>query len=338
MALSDDQKAMLRLLAQSEQGYDDIASLTGSTVDEVRAKVREALTALDSGLGDDQKAMLRLLAQREAGYDDIAALTGTSVEDVRAKVNGALSELGGSGERPSPPPPPPPEAPAPPPPPKPKPKAAAERPPRTERASRSGFSLPGLPEDKGARQALAAAGAIVLVLILLLATGVLGGGDDSDPGGDDTTPVAQGAPGDGGKEPTEAVLEPVGDLDAGGRALFGRAGRAVVLLVRADGLPASPKSRSYTVSVARGEQRLPLIAAKVGADGVINGRFEVATQVLGLLAAGFDEMEVALVDDDRLRVALAQAQKSGDAPDYGGATVLSGAVTGPIVEAGGDEG
>ena len=41
MALSDDQKAMLRLLAQREQGYEDIAALMGLSVDEVRAKVKD---------------------------------------------------------------------------------------------------------------------------------------------------------------------------------------------------------------------------------------------------------------------------------------------------------
>ena len=47
MALSDDQKAMLRLLAQREQGYDDLASLMGLSVDEVRTKVKEALEEID---------------------------------------------------------------------------------------------------------------------------------------------------------------------------------------------------------------------------------------------------------------------------------------------------
>jgi hypothetical protein len=47
VALSDDQKAMLRLLAQREQGYDDLASLMGLSVDEVRARVKEALEELD---------------------------------------------------------------------------------------------------------------------------------------------------------------------------------------------------------------------------------------------------------------------------------------------------
>jgi len=47
MPLSDDQKAMLRLLAQREQGYDDLAALLGLSVDEVRAKVKDALAQLE---------------------------------------------------------------------------------------------------------------------------------------------------------------------------------------------------------------------------------------------------------------------------------------------------
>jgi hypothetical protein len=49
VALSDDQKAMLRLLAQREQGYDDLASLMGLSIEEVRARVQEALEEIDRG-------------------------------------------------------------------------------------------------------------------------------------------------------------------------------------------------------------------------------------------------------------------------------------------------
>jgi hypothetical protein len=48
MALSDDQRALLRLLAQREEGYEDIAALKGKSVDEVREEVRAALDALDA--------------------------------------------------------------------------------------------------------------------------------------------------------------------------------------------------------------------------------------------------------------------------------------------------
>lgn len=350
MALSDDQKAMLRLLAQREQGYDDIASLTGSGIDEVRSKVKQAIARLDGTLSGDQRAMLRLLAQREEGYGDIAALTGSSVEDVRARVKDALAGLEGEAGAAKPVPPPAPPEPTPPPvEPEARPAPAPKPPPKTERAApkeAAKKSSPGglkLPEDKGAMRALAAGAAVVLVIVLLLVTGALGGDDGgSDPTattGESPPSTEANLPTGGEKVPTQAVLEPVGGLDAGGRALFGRDGQAVVLLLRADGLPPSPKGRSYTVSLVRSaEERLPLIATKVGADGVINGQFQVAAQVLGLLAAGFDEMEVSLVDDDTLRVALAQAQKEGKAPAYGGATVLRGDVTGPIVAGAEDEG
>jgi hypothetical protein len=48
MTLSDDQRALLRLLAQREQGYEDIATLKGKSVEEVREEVRAALEQLDA--------------------------------------------------------------------------------------------------------------------------------------------------------------------------------------------------------------------------------------------------------------------------------------------------
>lgn len=47
MGLTDDQKAMLRLLAQREEGYDDMAALMGISVEEVRERVKEALAEVD---------------------------------------------------------------------------------------------------------------------------------------------------------------------------------------------------------------------------------------------------------------------------------------------------
>jgi hypothetical protein len=48
MALSDDQRALLRLLAQREEGYEDIAALKGMSVADVRAEVRDALAELQA--------------------------------------------------------------------------------------------------------------------------------------------------------------------------------------------------------------------------------------------------------------------------------------------------
>lgn len=48
MGLSDDQRALLRLLAQREEGYEDIAALKGLSVEQVRAEVKQALAALQA--------------------------------------------------------------------------------------------------------------------------------------------------------------------------------------------------------------------------------------------------------------------------------------------------
>jgi hypothetical protein len=351
--LSEDQKAMLRLLAQREQGYEDIGALMGIGVDEVRAKVKAALDGLDAGLSQDQKAILRLQAQREEGYGDIAALMGIGVDEVRAKVKDALAgldqepaaESGAPEAAPPPPEPSPPAEPRPPAPaspapapPAPKPAAKAAAAPKAKKAASPRLKLP---EDKGALRALAAGAAVIVVIVVLLVTGVLGGSDDSGSTEATTTATAETtasgestSPTASGKQPTQALLSAVDGGDGKGQALFGRSGKSVILLLSAKGVQPSPTGQSYTVSLVRSEsQRLPLVATKTK-NGVIAGRFKIAPQVLGLLAGGFDQMEVSLVDDDTLRVALAQARKSKKAPNYSGTPVLAGPVTGPIVEAG----
>lgn len=55
MGLTDDQKAMLRLLAQREEGYDDMAALMGISVEEVRARVKEALAEVEGPEAAEEK-------------------------------------------------------------------------------------------------------------------------------------------------------------------------------------------------------------------------------------------------------------------------------------------
>lgn len=47
MPLSDDQKAILRVLAQREEGYEDMAALMGISVEELRRRVKEALAEVE---------------------------------------------------------------------------------------------------------------------------------------------------------------------------------------------------------------------------------------------------------------------------------------------------
>jgi hypothetical protein len=299
-------------------------------------------------LTDDQKAMLRLLAQREQGYGDIAALTGQSVDDVRAKVKVALSALEGPGAAaeplpvatepaPSPSPPLPPSPPT-----ESKPPVAAKRKPATARKPLAPrLSRLKLPEDQGAVWGLGAGLAVVLVLVVLLATGALGGGGSESSSTTSSTSESTTTSGGAKREasntlkPTQAVLKPVGGGSAGGRALFGKNKKQVILLVQAKGLQPSPPGRTYTVSLVKSAtQKLPLVATRVTKSGTIEGSFQVAPQVLGLLASGFDTMEVSLVSNNELGTALKAARSAKKAPSYSGTPVLRGAVTGAIVEAG----
>lgn len=333
MALTDDQKAMLRLLAQREHGYDDIAALTGKDVADVRAGVREAIAALDrpEGPSAGQRAMLRMLAQQEHGYADIGALTGDDVDGVRGKVAAALAALEGD-EAAAPPPEPPPRTEPAPTPAKPRrePEKAPASPPSPPKSARARGARPEwlkFPKDRRVALGLGAGLIVVLIFVVLLATGTIGGGSDS--GGD------KGQASKSGLKPTRAVLKPVGGRNGKGLALFGREGKKVVLLLSASGLDPSPKGRSYTVSLAKSaSEKLPLVATRVTSSGRIEGRFPVAPQVLGLLASGYDTMEIALVDDSELSAALKAAKTARKAPDYKGEVFLRGAVVGAIVEAG----
>jgi len=171
---------------------------------------------------------------------------------------------------------------------------------------------------------------VVLILVILLATGALGGSgeDSSSEGGSESQ--ASGNP-----KPTKAVLEAVGGGNAKGLALFGRENKKVLLLVQATGLEPSPSGKSYTVSLAKAsDERLPLVATSVGGNGRLEGSFQIAPQVLGLLASGWDTMEVSLVSNGELSTALKAARGAKKAPNYEGVDALRGAVTGAIVEAG----
>jgi hypothetical protein len=175
--------------------------------------------------------------------------------------------------------------------------------------------------------------AVVLILVILLATGALGGGDDSSSSGAENegpTSAASGNP-----KPTKAVLEAVDGGDAKGLALFGRENKKVLLLVQATGLDPSPGGKSYTVSLTKGpDERLPLVATSVSGNGRLEGSFQIAPQVLGLLASGWDTMEVSLVSNGELSTALKAARSAKQAPSFEGVDALRGEITGAIVEAG----
>src|SRR5262245_17091382 len=65
-AASEDQKALLRLLAQREEGYEDIGALMGLSVAEVRSRVRDALGELGGAAEPTRAPVKEEAAKAEA--------------------------------------------------------------------------------------------------------------------------------------------------------------------------------------------------------------------------------------------------------------------------------
>jgi hypothetical protein len=311
MPLSEDQKAMLRLLAQREQGYDDLAALMGLSVDEVRAKVKDALAQLERE-GEAPPPIPEQPASPEPPAQP---------EPVAEPVQPA-----------APVPPPEPKPPA-----QPDPPVAAALKSAAPAKSPSSRPRPALPQSGGARAAMAAGLAVVALVIVVL---VVGGGDnsgDTTTASSDTTSGAEETGGGDTANPklTQAVLSAVDGSAAQGLASFGRVKNSLALQIEAEGLKPSGKGQSYTVWLYESPQKmLPLATTAVGKSGKIGAQVQVPTEVLAYLAKEtFDQIDVSLTSDAALKASLAKATREKKAPAYTGTDVLRGRITGPIIGA-----
>lgn len=312
MALSDDQKAMLRLLAQQEQGYEDIAALKGISVEEVRAEVKVALGQLEEeGVAPPLVPSPPPVEPPEETLAPVSKETPAPVAEPVAAPKPAVEA-------------------------KPEPVAAKAqpKPPGPPSPSRPRISLPA---EKGPRAALAAGAAVVVLLIVVL---LVSGGSDSGSDKTTTTPAAVDSGADtaaavNSKGVTQAVLSAVDGSDARGVATFGRVKNSLALQIEAEGLEPTQKGDSYTVWLAQSPQKmLPLASTEVTKSGKIGAQVEVPTEVLAFLAKGtFDQLAITQTTDAALKASLAKATSEKKSPVYTGTEVLRGTVTGPIVGA-----
>jgi hypothetical protein len=326
VALSDDQKAILRLLAQrGAQGYEDLAALMGISVDEVHRRARQAAADLEA-----ERIPAPEIPEPAGGGDSLSG-----------------AKDGESPERESPP--------------LKAPKAAA---PSQKQKAEGVAPIPHhehghgpkelaheakLLENRGLWAILAGVAIVVLFVVILFVTG----GDDS--GSDSTTASASSdncqvgkAPKPSGKlitalaaaavkspkEVTRAILNPVDGSEARGLAVFGRVKKSLALQVAAEGLPPSSNC-GYTIWIAASPKKmLPLASTEVKKDGQINAQVEVPVEVLAYLAnETFGQIAITQTDESQLKASLAQATKKKEAPLYTGTEALRGGVQGPIVGA-----
>jgi hypothetical protein len=337
VALSDEQNAMLRLLASGEQGYGDIAALLGLSEDEVRAKVVGALAQLQAE-GKPAPAVpppipggAKPAAEVAPPEPEPPAPTEPEAEPIQAEPTfpQAASE--------------PKASPAPAEPTKPAGQAPTARqasppssgPPSGERtitlpAGRKAWYLGG--------GVLAAIVVIVVVIIL-----VSGGGSDSssttgDEGGANTTAEEGSAENTSeAKKATQAELTAVDGSEAIGLATFGRLKNKLALQIEAKGLPPTTASTAYAIWLAQSPQKMiPLASTSVKGSGKgagqIAAQFEVPVEVLAYLAKGtFDQIAITRTQTKPLEASIEVATKNKTTPKYTGEEVLRGTITGPII-------
>jgi len=294
---------MLRLLAQREQGYDDIAALMGLSVEEVRSRVGEALAELEA---------------EGAESTPPEPPEPEPVPDPPEPEPPAPEPEPPARPEPSPPPPPP--------------AAAAESKPSPAQRPRL-----ALPKENGPRAAIAAGLAALVAIVVVL---IVGGGDDGgssavSAASEGTGGTATAAANGGNAEETKAILSPVGDSGATGEATFGRVEDSLALQVEAEGLKHTGKGQEYVIWLSQSPQRmLPLASTPVDKTGEIEAQFPVEVEVLAYLAnETFDQLAVTLVNRGRLETSLQKATKETKAPSYTGEEVMRGEITGPIVGA-----
>lgn len=312
---------MLRLLAQrGEQGYDDLASLTGQSVGEVRAKVIGAL------------------AQLEAEGEPVPDVPMPAPSEPEAAVPVPAPE------KPDEPAPPEPEKPAQAPAAEPlPPKEPPPTPPPTKPTSpsagapKAGGPKLALPKDRGVQAAIAASLLAIVAIVVILIVGGSGGSGGSEPAASGTGETANAAE---SSELTQATLTPVEGGSGEGRAIFGRVKKNVVLQVEAKGLEPSPQGSAYTIWLYKSPKlALRVGAVKVDQNGTIAVQLPIPTELLAYVASGaFNQIDIALTETSAYAAEVAKSKQEKRLPEHVGTSVLRGEITGPAVKASGSGG
>lgn len=353
MALPQDQRAMLQLLLEGGQTYEDIGSLLGTDVDQARARARAALTEI-GGQDPDRDVSLTdyLLGQADPiGRADAArhlqadpdanALATKLVAQLRLIAPGAeLPTLPASREKRG--------------------GSRSENPTTETQAARG--STPATGSRFGSTGADAAspgsasaltraqkrliggliAGALVLLLVILLVTGAFGGGNSgsTDPG---TTTAGGGTtasnPAGGDSQVVRAVLAPVGSADpkARGVAFFGQLKGMPVLQVVVKGLVPTADGQNYSIWLYRSDQAaFRLSGVRVGKTGGIATQLVVPKTVIPYISNGtFPEIDISLANDADLKAEAAKDRAQQKLTlRHLGESVMRGPITGPGITTG----
>jgi hypothetical protein len=357
VALTDEQRAMLQLLLEGGQGYDDIGSLLGIGPDEVRSRARAALREIGGADPDAQIGLSDYLlgkadpigradAVRHLQADPEAnALAQRLVQNLRLLAPKAqlpeIPEPRGGRRTPAPSPSPTPaQAPAAPGPAAPAPSTAQARGPGFA-ASAAGF-FSGLGRLQGRRRTqliatLAAALALVIVLVVVLAGGDGDGGNDCKPL-DTSTAQQAGVP---LIKLTATGAAADADCTPSGQITLGQAQQnaqqannqtpTFILQANAVHLTPTQSGERYLLWLYKSDtQALPLGQETVDDSGNLTGGVPLLAQQVLLLPA-FDTVRfsrVTSVEAQQIQQSLqAQGKKATGVVEFVGQPVLQGNIS-----------
>ena len=333
MALQGEQRALLKLVCERDQSYEDISGLLGLPTEEVRWRARAALRELG---GEDPDAEVGLTdyllgqadpigradAVRYMQSDPEALALAQRIEERLLEIAPAanlprLPEPRGKRRRAAAPP-------------------AGERlepePPRSRSVPRAGKATASPASEKAprsgldARQSQILAGLAALAVILLFAilalAGAFSGSDDAATpatAGDGTTTAGDGttAPNQPENSITTVDLRPTGGSTVAGTARFGVVGgQQLYVDLAIQGLdPSPPRDSVYFVWLMVGEKAgypvnspndSPIIPRK---DGSWSGRIAVPAPVAQAVAARASSVRISSSPLPELAAAVRESQK-----------------------------
>jgi hypothetical protein len=339
VALTADQRAMLQLLLERDQSYDDLASLLGASREEMRRRARAALTEL-AGSDPDREVGLTdyLLGEADPiGRADAVRHLQADPDALRLAEELAAKLLVVAPDAKLP------ELPAP------KGKRRGRRQPAGEAATVPAATAAEPPEPAPSRLraitprqarlfvALGASAVLVIAVVLAL-TGAFGGEDEE---ATPTTTAASGGDSSGDvqtEELTRVTLRSQGNIDASGQAIFGLASNDQPYLdLQLQGLEQAPEEQTYVVWFLLTEDRgYPLAPVTPNPGGVFDDRFAIPQVVLPI-AVRTQFIDVSLVDNETLAQDLQKALEGNDVLlRYQGESVLRGEIPRAEQPAGGD--
>lgn len=353
MALSDEQRAMLQLLLEGGQGYDDIGSLLGIAPDEVRSRTRDALKEMGGADPDAQVALTDYLvgqadpigradAVRHLQSDPEAnALAQRLVTQLRLLAPKAeLPEIPapkGGRRAPAPPPPPPPAvAPeAPPPEAAPAAPSAPVGPKGPGFASRVAGFFSGLGGGGKRRTQLIVAGVAALALAVAVVV-VASSSDDGEQSAEDCPTVDTSQAEQAGLPtiPLEATEEePEGECAPSGQLTLVASKKQLGIQINAVGLEPTAQDEAYIVWLFQSDQQSLPVAAQPSPDGNLTTTSPVAQELATLIASGvFASVRVSRASQSEAQTvaqSIGQGKQRSPTVPFFGTTVLEGALPQP---------